>query len=290
MTTTTAPAAGTRLDPALTDRRILFVGGGNMAAAMISGLVGAGVPGGRIAVIEPGDAPRQALIDRFGVTAWPAAEQLPADLASDVVVLAVKPQQAAQALPAIRPLLARNPAAVLVSIAAGTTLATLGALSGGHRCILRAMPNTPALVGAGIAGLYAPAGTAAADLAMAKAVLASTGAVVDVPSEASIDTVTAISGSGPAYAFYLMEAMIATGVQQGLAPAVARALALETVRGAALLALASDEPPAVLRQRVTSPGGTTAAAVAVLDQQRVNDALRDAMLAAEQRSRELSKG
>lgn len=268
--------------------RILFVGGGNMASAMINGLVAAGMAAARIAVVEPHAAARQALSDKLGTTVFPDVDSLPADLVFDAIVLAVKPQQAATALRACGRLLERNRQAVLISIAAGLGIDLLVAMSGGHRRTVRAMPNTPALIGEGISGLFIPADMSPRDGAIAEAILASTGSVVKVAHEALIDTVTAVSGSGPAYAFYLMEAMAEAGIAGGLDAATARQLAITTVKGAALLALASQDPPEVLRARVTSPAGTTAAAVAVLDERQAKSILHSAIRAAAVRSQELS--
>jgi pyrroline-5-carboxylate reductase len=164
----------------------------------------------------------------------------------------------------------------------------LVSMSGGHRRVVRAMPNTPSLIGEGISGLFAPPDAVEEDRRIARAILASTGQVVVVDHEHLIDTVTAVSGSGPAYVFYLMEAMIEAGRSGGLDPATARLLALQTVKGAALLALASEEPPEILRARVTSPAGTTAAAVAVLDERGVKASMVEAVRAAASRSRQLS--
>lgn len=281
------PAAGPA-EP-LAGRRILFIGGGNMASAMIGGLVDSGVPAAQVGVIEPVAAARQSLQDRHGITVFADAAGIDAALRFDAIVLAVKPQQAGAALAASRGLLGRNSQAVLISIAAGLDMGLLATMSGGHPRIIRAMPNTPALIGQGIAGLYAPAGVDPQDRAIAQAILASTGQVVVVDHEKLIDTVTAVSGSGPAYAFYLMEAMIEAGIAGGLDAAAARSLAIHTVKGAALLALASDEAPETLRARVTSPAGTTAAAVAVLEQQQVKASIGMAIRAAAVRSRELSE-
>jgi pyrroline-5-carboxylate reductase len=284
-----SPSLPARPPAALADRRILFIGGGNMANAMIGGLVESGVPAARIAVIEPAAASRQALQDKHGAIATHAAA---ADIGEgepfDAVVLAVKPQQAATALTACRALLQRNPGAVVLSIAAGLGVELLVAMSGGHPRVVRAMPNTPSLIGEGIAGLYAPAGTDPDAKELAGAILSGTGQVVDIADEQLMDTVTAVSGSGPAYAFYLIEAMTEAGIAGGLEASSARALAVQTVKGAALLAEASEEPPEVLRARVTSPGGTTAAAVAVLDRKQVKASVGEAIQAAARRSRQLS--
>ena len=287
----TAATLAPQLSPGagpLAGRHILFIGGGNMAGAMISGLVEAGVPAAQIGVIEPLAAARQALKDRHGVVVFEGADRIDAASRFDAIVLAVKPQQAGTALKTTHDLLRRHPDAVLISIAAGLSIDLLVSMSGGHRRVLRAMPNTPSLIGEGISGLFAPADAEAADREMARAILASTGEVVIVDHEHLIDTVTAVSGSGPAYAFYLMEAMIEAGMSGGLDAASARALAIHTVKGATLLALASDEPPEILRARVTSPAGTTAAAVAVLDQRQVKASICQAIRAAASRSQQLS--
>jgi pyrroline-5-carboxylate reductase len=268
--------------------RILFIGGGNMAGAMISGLVGAGIPPAQVAALDPAPETRRILAERHGITVFADAAEVDAALRFDAIVLAVKPQQADAALAACRELFARNPQAVLISVAAGLRIASIVAASGGHARVVRAMPNTPALIGQGIAGFFAPSSVEAAAGDIAAAVLAATGAVVRVPHENLLDTVTAVSGSGPAYAFYLMEAMIDAGIAGGLDAGTARTLALHTVKGAALLALASDEPPTELRRRVTSPGGTTAAAIEVLDRQQVRASLGQAIQAAAARSRQLS--
>lgn len=265
---------------------ILFIGGGNMAAAMIGGLVGS-TGDTRVAVIEPQAATRAELERRFGVATHAAAID---GIRADAIVLAVKPQVAATALAAARPLLSANAGAVLVSIAAGTPIAAIREASGGHPSIVRAMPNTPALIGEGVTGLYVPAGIAAPLAALAERIVASTGAVVRLDDEGALDAVTAVSGSGPAYVFYLIEGMMRAAHAQGLSAAQARTLVHATVRGAALLAAASDEPAEVLRQRVTSPNGTTAAAIAELDRQGVMDAIVSAIAAARRRSEELGRG
>jgi pyrroline-5-carboxylate reductase len=281
-------AAATTPAGALSERRILFVGGGNMASAMINGLVVAGMPAASIAVIEPVEAARRTLAEGPGTTVFPGADTVPGELRFDAIVLAVKPQQAGCALKACQDLIARNPQAVLLSIAAGLAIDLLVSMSGGHRRVVRAMPNTPSLIGQGISGLFVPGGTPAGDRAIAQAILASIGSVVLVDHEGLIDTVTAVSGSGPAYAFYLMEAMTEAGIAGGLDAATARELAVCTVRGAAMLAAASKEPPEVLRARVTSPAGTTAAAVAVLEERQAKGILHAAVHAAASRSRQLS--
>ncbi len=282
-----AASGATRLPPGC---RILFIGGGNMAGAMISGLLAAGMPAAQVTALDPAPETRRGLAERHGIAVYGDAAETDPAMRFDAIVLAVKPQQADAALAACRALFARNRNAVLISIAAGLRIATIVSASGGHARVVRAMPNTPALIGQGIAGFYAPASVEAPASGIAAAVLAATGEVVQVPHENLLDTVTAVSGSGPAYAFYLMEAMIDAGIAGGLDAGTARALALNTVKGAALLALASDESPAQLRRRVTSPGGTTAAAVDVLDRQQVRASIGQAIQAAAARSRSLSEG
>lgn len=281
-------AAGSASDARLAKRRILFIGGGNMADAMISGLASSAVAASGIAVIEPVAAARKTLQDKYGIDTFADANSIDAAARFHAIVLAVKPQQAGVALKAAGPLLRRHPEAVLLSIAAGIGIDLLIAMSGGHQRVVRAMPNTPSLIGEGISGLYSPADADPADVETCRAILAGTGEVVKVDHENLIDTVTAVSGSGPAYAFYLMEAMIEAGIAGGLDAGSARLLAVHTVRGAASLAMASDEPPEILRERVTSPAGTTAAAVAVLEQRQVKASIGQAIRAAAVRSQQLS--
>lgn len=259
-----------------------FVGGGNMASAIVAGLIRGGHPPARLLVVEPGEATREALAARLGVRTLAQADAALAE--ADLVVWAVKPQVFAAAAAPVAP---HTQAALHVSVMAGVRCAALTAATGSVR-VVRAMPNTPALVGQGMTGLYAPPAVAAADRDRAEAVLNPTGLVRWVASEGLMDAVTAISGSGPAYAFYLMEAMIQAAQDLGLDADAARQLTVQTVAGAAALVAQSADPVAELRARVTSPGGTTAAAVAVLDQRGVDAAVRDAARAAAQRAQELS--
>lgn len=261
---------------------IAFIGGGNMAGAIIGGLVAQGHAASAIQVVEPSAEARRNLLDKYKVQAQ--AEAGPWLREAALVVWAVKPQIFKETA---KPLRLLTQQALHLSVAAGIESGAIGKWLETER-IVRAMPNTPALIGAGISGLYAPPGTAARDADIARAVLASTGRVVTVDHEALIDTVTAVSGSGPAYAFYLMEAMIEAGIAGGLDAATARELAIHTVKGAALLAIGSEDPPEVLRARVTSPGGTTAAAIGVLEERQVGAILRSAIGAAAARSRQLS--
>lgn len=261
---------------------ITFVGGGNMAAALIGGLVDAGTPAASLRALEVQPAAREALHQRFGVL----ASDDPALVldGAQVVVLAVKPQQLAAVCRSIAPRVAQ---ALVLSIAAGIRTRDIARWLDGHARIVRAMPNTPALVRAGITGVYATPQVDAAGRSQAEALLRAVGEVVWVADERAIDAVTAVSGSGPAYVFHFMEGMIAAGQALGLDAEAARRLALHTVAGAARLALDSPESPTLLRQRVTSPGGTTQAALESLAASGWLAALEQAVQAADRRAGEL---
>ena len=261
--------------------KLSFIGGGNMAAAIIGGLVASGTEPTDIEVVEINADARARLAARFGVVTH-------ADLSlarlHALVVLAVKPQN----LPEVAAALAtRLEGQLVVSIAAGVRVADLSRWLGGHTRIVRAMPNTPALVQAGIAGLYAAPAVGNDSRSRAEAVLRAVGGVVWVGDEPQLDAVTAVSGSGPAYVFYCIESLEAAAEAQGLAPEAARQLALQTFFGAAKLALESGEEPAVLRQRVTSKGGTTERGIAALEAAAVKPAIAQAVEAACRRSAEL---
>ncbi len=268
-------AAATDLPP------IAFIGGGNMAAAIIGGLINEGLPSADIHVVEPAAVARQRLLTQHGVTAQAAAGPFLERAA--VVVWAIKPQVFAEAARAAAPHTAE---ALHLSIAAGIRSDSIAQWLQSDR-IVRAMPNTPALVGLGMTGLYARAGASDADRALAEQVIASTGQHVWIDKEAQLDAVTALSGSGPAYVFYFLQAMVEAGQQMGLTQEQAHTLAIGTFVGAAELARASTESPEQLRGRVTSKGGTTHAAITRLEQAGVKDQFISAMQAARQRAREL---
>jgi pyrroline-5-carboxylate reductase len=270
--------------------KIAFIGGGNMAAALISGLAGKLTAGANIHVVDPNPAALEKLGAQFGVTtsgALPGAQQAPDAAAyqtvasADVIVLAEQ----------LRPLL---PAAggegggpLLLSIAAGIRAADLSRWLGGGRAIVRCMPNTPALIGMGVTGLAASAGVSEAQKAAADAIMKAVGATVWLDDEAKIDAVTAVSGSGPAYVFYFIEAMQKAAEELGLSAEQGKALALATFTGAAQLAAQSDEPVSLLRERVTSKGGTTYAALTSMAADGVAEAIGRAMAAAAARGREM---
>lgn len=263
---------------------IAFIGGGNMATALIGGLVASGTDPRSIQVVEPFEPQRERLWADHGVFATPVADSAVAR--AGLVVWAVKPQVFAEAATACGPGLGD---ALHLSMMAGVRSDTLARATGSER-VVRAMPNTPALIGQGIAGLFARATVSATDRALVEAVLRPTGATLWVAAEADLDAVTALSGSGPAYVLYLLEAMMAAGVSMGLPPDQTRALALATLSGTAEMARRSAEPPEVLRAQVTSKGGTTAAAIETLDRHGVKDAFVEAMRNAQRRAVELGAG
>lgn len=262
--------------------KIAFIGGGNMAQALIGGLLAQRISPNQITVAEPVQALHAALT-QLGVQVTSNNEQ--AIASADVVILAVKPQVMAQVL---TPLCGQFKNQLIISIAAGVTISTLSRLLGGYANIVRAMPNTPALIQAGATGLYAQAEVDMAARELAGQVLSSAGLVLWVEQERLLDAVTAVSGSGPAYFFYLMQAMIEAGEAQGLTKAQASALTLQTALGAAKMASTSEHTPAQLRKNVTSPNGTTQAAIETLDAAQVNAHIVDALHAAATRSAELA--
>ena len=262
---------------------IVFIGGGNMGGAILGGLRQQGVAAEQITVVDPGATTRERLQQQYGVRTLPAAD---ASLAqTDVVVWAVKPQQFHEAATAAAAHLAQ---ALHISVAAGITTATLTHWLGSAR-IVRCMPNTPALVGQGMTGIYAAPGVTQQERALADAVLAPTGQRMWLEQEALIDSLTAISGSGPAYVFYWIEALIQGGVELGLSREQARQLAVQTFAGAAALVAQSTEPPDVLRQRVTSKGGTTHEAIASMERHQVQAHIVEAMRACYRRAVEMGK-
>ena len=262
--------------------KITFIGGGNMAGAIIGGLVRDGFDAKDVNIVEPIAAARTQLTDRFGLTTAGAINEL-AQI-GDVVVLAVKPQQMRDA---VAPLAARLQNQVVLSIAAGLRVADLGRWLGDYKRIVRCMPNTPALIGAGITAALAPQDLDAEKRSAVERILKAIGKVVWVEEEGQLDAVTALSGSGPAYVFYFMEAMRDAATALGLTDATAAELTLETMLGAAKLAAGSEEDVAVLRERVTSKGGTTEAALKSMAADGVKAAIMRAVNAANDRSRVL---
>jgi len=261
--------------------KITFLGGGNMANALIGGMLKQGFAPADIDVVEPGRDARDRL-QAYAVNCLESAEMLGS--AGDLLVLAVKPQQMRNA---VAPLVGKLGDAVVVSIAAGLGMAALSRWLGGHRRIVRSMPNTPALIGAGITGLCALPEVDAAGRAAAERVLRAVGSTVWIDDEERMDAVTAISGSGPAYVFLFIEALQQAAADLGFTPEQGRQLAIGTVQGAAALAALASEPASVLRERVTSAGGTTEAALRTMAERGVKEGIIAGAMAAERRGREL---
>ncbi|MBC7752096.1 MAG: pyrroline-5-carboxylate reductase [Candidatus Saccharibacteria bacterium] len=261
---------------------VAFIGGGNMAQALIGGLLAEGTPATMINIAEPVAELRELLALR-SVNVFASATEAASD--ADVIVLAVKPQIIQTVLQEIAPVVTNK---LVISIAAGVTVATLSKGLAGHTRIVRAMPNTPAMVQTGATGLFASTDVDQDDRESATHILSAAGLVLWVDDESMMHAVTAVSGSGPAYFFYLMEAMIKAGVAQGLDEKTAKALTLQTALGAAQMAIISGDNPTKLRTNVTSPNGTTAAAIEHLDAQHVSQHIIDALSAAGQRSIALS--
>ncbi len=264
------------------DCNIAFIGGGNMAQALIGGLIARGFPSTRITVSDPvpqiQDILRQQDIQVCDDNVMAIAQ-------ADVIVLAVKPQVLAQVL---QPLADKISNQLVISIIAGAPIALISNVLNGYQRIVRVMPNTPALVQCGASGLYASEHVGQLDRERATQILSATGLAIWVNQEKQIDAVTALSGSGPAYFFYLMEAMIQAGKNLGLDEKTASALTLQTALGAAQMAITSENTPAQLRRNVTSPNGTTQAAIESLEQFQVSQHIQTALAAAEKRSEALA--
>jgi pyrroline-5-carboxylate reductase len=260
---------------------VAFIGGGNMASAIIGGLIREGVSAAQIEVVEPVAQARARLQAQFGIAAQDRAS--PALGRAGLVVWAVKPQTFKEAASQAR---ARTGNALHLSVAAGIRSDSIAQWLGTQR-IVRSMPNTPALIGKGITALYARAGVSADDKRRVQQVIATTGESLWVDDEAQLDAVTALSGSGPAYVFFFLESMTRAGIEMGLTREQAYKLSMATFAGASELARASDDPPEVLRQRVTSKGGTTHAAISSMEQDQVQALFIKALHAARERAKEL---
>lgn len=265
------------------NQNICFIGGGNMAQALIGGLLSRGLPTTRITVSDPVEQIRHILEEKSIQT---TTDNVEAIKNTDVVVLAVKPQVLATVLQPLKGLLSDK---LVISIIAGAEIQTISDLIGGSQRIVRVMPNTPALVQTGAHGIYASDAVGTQDRELTSQILAATGLTIWVDTEAQIDAVTAVSGSGPAYFFYLMESMIRAGKNLGLDEKVATALTLQTALGAAQMAITSSNSPAELRKNVTSPNGTTQAALEVFDRAQISQNIQAALAAAQKRSQELAQ-
>jgi pyrroline-5-carboxylate reductase len=272
----------------LAGRRIAFIGGGAMAEALAGGLIASGVSATQIQIAEPLPERCAQLRDRLGVAA--EADYADAVRDSDLVVLAVKPGVVPTALAALRAEDLDLTSPLWISIAAGVRLESLEAGLGATARIIRAMPNTPSLVGAGATAICGNAQTDASDRSDASSLFESVGITWEADSENLLDAVTGLSGSGPGYVFLFLEALIDAGEGAGLPREAAERLATQTLYGAAKLALEDDRSPAQLREQVSSPGGTTLAGLAVLDQGGLREILARAVAAATRRSVELGEG
>ncbi len=275
----------------LKGKKISFIGGGNMAQALISGLIGRGINPSDITVADPSEDIRNNLkqqkinaVDPTGNTETDNSQV--AVKGADVVVLAVKPQVMRQVVSDFADVLDRQ---LIISVAAGLSTDSISKMLGGYKNIVRAMPNTPAMIQKGATGLYATDYINEADKTLAASVMAASGLVSWVQQEEQLHAVTAVSGSAPAYFFYMLEAMIEAAVEQGLDRKQAAALAMQTALGAAQMAITSEEGPAELRRKVTSPNGTTQAAIESLQQDDFAQVMKKAMQACYTRSEEISR-
>jgi pyrroline-5-carboxylate reductase len=264
-----------------TTSHIAFIGGGNMASAIVGGLLRRGLQASQITIIEPFADTAAKLIQDHGVSVFPSAG--PSLALADLVVWAVKPQVFHEASSSVS---LHTQGALHLSVAAGIRTDSICRWTGSDR-VVRCMPNTPALIGQGITALFACPTVTPQDKSLVEQVIATTGQYLWVQQESHLDAVTALSGSGPAYVFYFLEAMTQAGVGMGLSAEQAYKLAVATFSGASSLAAASTESPEVLRQRVTSKGGTTYAAITSLDDSDVKSSFVKAMQAAQVRAREL---
>lgn len=266
--------------------RIAFIGGGNMTRSLLGALLRNGTGASTIRVAEPDESTALPLATDFGVSVFGDGRE--AAVQADIVVLSVKPQVMRSVCEQIAPILTvRHP--LILSVAAGLRIEQLDAWLGGGYPIVRCMPNTPALIGAGATGMFANARVSRSQRTQAESILAGSGLTVWVDEEPLMDTVTGVSGSGPAYFLLVMEALEDAAAAQGLPRDTARTLAIQTCLGAARLAAEDGEAPARLRERVTSPGGTTQAALEVFAQGGLRELVADAVAAATARGRELSQ-
>jgi pyrroline-5-carboxylate reductase len=261
--------------------KISFIGGGNMARALIGGLIAQGWQPGEIGVVELDSDKRKQLQAEYGIT---VSDQLPSVAMADIVVLAVKPQQLRDIAIFLGSLLRHQ---LVISIAAGIRSADLIRWLGGYDAVIRVMPNTPAQIRSGVSALFAAPGVSEEQRTQAGNILSAVGTTVWLDEEAQMDAVTAVSGSGPAYVFYFIEAMQQAAQELGLSPEQARDLSLQTFLGASQLALQSTETPDVLRAQVTSKGGTTERALLSMENSGIKAAIVQALRAAADRSREM---
>lgn len=270
----------------LDNKKISFIGGGNMAQALISGLVSCGVKPSLITVADPSSEAREQLAAKGLNTVDPTADAKAAVIGADIVVLAVKPQVMKAVVSGFSDVLDTQ---LVISVAAGLSTELLLNMLGGYSNIVRAMPNTPAMIQMGATGLYGTDDISAEQKQLATAVMEASGLVMWVDDEEHMHAVTAVSGSAPAYMFYFIEAMVDGGVALGLDKEQASALAMQTMLGAAKMALGSEDAPSELRRKVTSPNGTTQAAIESMQANDISRQIVEAMQACADRSQELSE-
>ncbi|MDN5734053.1 MAG: pyrroline-5-carboxylate reductase [Psychrobacter sp.] len=270
----------------LDNKKISFIGGGNMAQALISGLVSCGVEPSLITVADPSSEVREQLSAKGLNAVDPTADATAAVIGADIVVLAVKPQVMKAVVSGFAAALDQQ---LVISVAAGLSTALLTDMLGGYSNIVRAMPNTPAMIQMGATGLYGTDTISAEQKQLATAVMEASGLVMWVDDEAHMHAVTAVSGSAPAYMFYFIESMVDGAVALGLNKEQASALAMQTMLGAAKMAMNSDDAPAELRRKVTSPNGTTQAAVESMQANEIGRQIIEAMQACYDRSQALSE-
>lgn len=270
----------------LDNKKISFIGGGNMAQALISGLISCGVKPSLITVADPSSEAREQLAAKGLNTVDPTADAKAAVIGADIVVLAVKPQVMKAVASGFADALDKQ---LVISVAAGLSTALLSNMLGGYSNIVRAMPNTPAMIQMGATGLYGTDNISAEQKQLATAVMEASGLVMWVDNEEHMHAVTAVSGSAPAYMFYFIEAMVDGGVALGLDKEQASALAMQTMLGAAKMALGSEDAPSELRRKVTSPNGTTQAAIESMQANDISRQIVEAMQACADRSQALSE-
>ena len=270
----------------LDNKKISFIGGGNMAQALISGLVGCGIKPSLITVADPSSDIREQLAAKGLNTVDPMADAKAAVVDADIVVLAVKPQMMKVVVGAFAEALDNQ---LVISVAAGLSTDLLSSMLGGYSNIVRAMPNTPSMIQMGATGLYGTDNISAEQKELATAVMEASGLVMWVDDEEHMHAVTAVSGSAPAYMFYFIESMVDGAVALGLDKEQASALAMQTMLGAAKMAMNSEDTPAELRRKVTSPNGTTQAAVESMQANEIGRQISEAMQACYDRSQALSE-
>ena len=270
----------------LDNKKISFIGGGNMAQALISGLVSCGVKPNLITVSDPSSDAREQLAAKGLNTVDPTADAKATVIGADIVVLAVKPQVMKAVVNGFADVLDKQ---LVISVAAGLSTALLSNMLGGYSNIVRAMPNTPAMIQMGATGLYGTDDISAEQKQLATAVMEASGLVMWVDNEEHMHAVTAVSGSAPAYMFYFIEAMVDGAVALGLDKEQASALAMQTMLGSAKMALGSEDAPSELRRKVTSPNGTTQAAIESMQANDISRQIVEAMQACYDRSQALSE-